>query len=35
MTGPFETLIYTDCPPGGSISGAAGLQFQSRSPGAD
>ena len=38
MTGPgggFETLIYTDCRPGESVAGTAGMGFRSRSPGAD
>ncbi|HZN73964.1 MAG TPA: GTPase-associated protein 1-related protein [Micromonosporaceae bacterium] len=40
MTAPgeapaFDTLIYTDCVPGQGLTGAAGLQFQARSPAAD
>ncbi|MFR9775146.1 GTPase-associated protein 1-related protein [Micromonospora sp. MS34] len=35
MTGRFETLIYTDCREGQGLRGAPGLQFQSRSAGAD
>lgn len=35
MTGRFETLVYTDCRPGQGLQGAAGLQFQARSAGAD
>jgi hypothetical protein len=35
VTGQFETLIYTDCPPGQGLGGTGGLQFQARSPQAD
>jgi hypothetical protein len=35
MVGGFETLIYTDCRAGQGLSGAAGMQFQAASPGAD
>jgi hypothetical protein len=34
MTGPFETMIYTDCRAGEGLQGSAGLQFQACSPGA-
>ncbi|GIG68107.1 GAP1-N2 domain-containing protein [Phytomonospora endophytica] len=35
MTGRLEALIYTDCLPGESLSGSAGLGFQAASPGAE
>jgi hypothetical protein len=31
----FETLVYTDCRPGESVTGTAGMGFRARSPGAD
>lgn len=34
MTGRLESLVYTDCLPGDSLSGSAGLGFQAASPGA-
>ncbi|MCG5455758.1 hypothetical protein PSH03_000635 [Micromonospora sp. PSH03] len=35
MTGRFEALIWTDCREGQGLRGTPGLQFQSRSAGAD
>jgi hypothetical protein len=30
----FETMVYTDCRPGESVTGTAGMGFRARSPGA-
>ena len=34
MTGAMESLVYTDCPPGESLSGEAGFGFSAASPSA-